>query len=377
MVESRVGAGTAFHFLLPVNAEQPHEPDPDPRRRQGGPELLRGAPHPDRAASRSRRWATARSAFETLAPRDFNLLLLDMDMPEVTGMEVLRHVRRAPPGASSSIVITGVGDVELAVEAMKLGAARLPVQAGGLGPAHRLHRPGARAGARARSSARIEARARARAARQGGAEGLRHAGPDAAPRPSRSVEQIAQSDNNVLISGRERHRQGARGAGHPPPSRRADEPFVAVNCGGAHGRPCSSASSSATSAAPSPGADARRTGSFEEADGGTLFLDEVGDIALAGAGEAAAGPAGAASLRGSARPRSAAPTCASSPPPTRTSTRGRGGRFRDDLYYRLNVVAFCCRRSAPARATSRCSPTTSSTALPPNGKNDHRPSPSR
>jgi DNA-binding NtrC family response regulator len=60
-------------------------------------------------------------AFEVLAKGAFDLLLLDMDMPVMTGSDVLRHVRAHQPGLEV-VVITGVDDVELAVESMKQGA---------------------------------------------------------------------------------------------------------------------------------------------------------------------------------------------------------------------------------------------------------------
>jgi DNA-binding NtrC family response regulator len=58
-------------------------------------------------------------AFDAIASG--NLVLLDMDMPVVSGMEVLRHIRQHHPDVET-VVITGIGDVTLAVEAMKLGA---------------------------------------------------------------------------------------------------------------------------------------------------------------------------------------------------------------------------------------------------------------
>ncbi len=81
-------------------------------------------------------------------------------------------------------------------------------------------------------------------------------------------------------------------------------------------------------------------GRFERAHGGTLFLDEIGEMP----------PAAQVKLlrvlqerRDRARwagPRPSGSTCASSPPPTRTSPREVAeGRFREDLFYRLNVVA--------------------------------------
>jgi two-component system, NtrC family, response regulator HydG len=56
-----------------------------------------------------------------LAERSFDVILLDMDMPEISGMDILRNVaqRRLPIPV---VVLTGVADVDLAVKAMKLGA---------------------------------------------------------------------------------------------------------------------------------------------------------------------------------------------------------------------------------------------------------------
>ena len=83
---------------------------------------------------------------------------------------------------------------------------------------------------------------------------------------------------------------------------------------------------------------ARRDGSSSPTSG-TLFLDEIGDLSLGRAGEAAARDR---DRRGRARRRHAhhaRSTCASSPPPTRTCTPAiESGDFRQDLFYRLNVL---------------------------------------
>ena len=87
------------------------------------------------------------------------------------------------------------------------------------------------------------------------------------------------------------------------------------------------------------GATKSRIGRFEAADGGTLFLDEIGNLSLAGPGQAAA----RAADRRVRAPRLAAtrarPTCASSAPPTPICQRAiAAGQFREDLYFRLNVI---------------------------------------
>src|SRR5512143_266226 len=135
-------------------------------------------------------------AFETLAARDFDLILLDMDMPVVTGMDVLRHVRLNHPG-TVVVVITGVGDLELAVEAMKLGAHDYlckPVDSGRLIAC--IDRALERTRMRAELHA-IEARDGQRGLR------FREALKDFVTQDRKvlralaSVEQIAHSDNNV------------------------------------------------------------------------------------------------------------------------------------------------------------------------------------
>ena len=87
------------------------------------------------------------------------------------------------------------------------------------------------------------------------------------------------------------------------------------------------------------GAIGRREGRFEQADGGTLFLDEVSEIPLIGAGQAAALPAGAR-VRARRRQRDAAVDVRIVAATNRDlkAARRRPARFREDLYYRLNVV---------------------------------------
>ena len=139
-------------------------------------------------------------AFDALAAGRFDLLLLDMDMPVVTGSDVLRHVRRHHL-EMEVVVITGVDDVQLAVESMKLGAYDYlckPVDA------NRLVTCIDRALERSRMRDELD-RLRTQAG-QGGAC-LHKAFKDFVTRDPKllrvlaTVEQIARSDNNVLVWG--------------------------------------------------------------------------------------------------------------------------------------------------------------------------------
>ena len=86
------------------------------------------------------------------------------------------------------------------------------------------------------------------------------------------------------------------------------------------------------------GATNRSAGRFEQATGGTLFLDEIGDMPLE-AQTKLLRVLQEGEFTPSAGARRSAPTCASSPPPTATCAPPiRAGQFREDLFYRLNVV---------------------------------------
>ena len=60
-------------------------------------------------------------AYDSIENGDYDLLLLDMDMPDVTGLDILRYIAEKSIDLET-VVLTGVDDVELAVSAMKAGA---------------------------------------------------------------------------------------------------------------------------------------------------------------------------------------------------------------------------------------------------------------
>ena len=103
---------------------------------------------------------------------------------------------------------------------------------------------------------------------------------------------------------------------HGSGERRA-KPFVAVNCGAIPENLVESILFGHEKGA-FTGATEKHTGKFVEADGGTLFLDEVGELPLAGAGQAAARPPGGRGRAGRRHASRSRSTCASSRPPTAT-----------------------------------------------------------
>ena len=120
-------------------------------------------------------------------------------------------------------------------------------------------------------------------------------------------------------------------------SRRAAQPFVKVNCAALPETLIESELFGHEKGA-FTGALAQRKGRFELAHGGTIFLDEIGDLSPPDAGQAAARAPGAGVRARRRHQTTLKSTCASSPRPTATSRQLIvDGRFRQDLYYRLNV----------------------------------------
>jgi len=148
---------------------------------------------------------------------------------------------------------------------------------------------------------------------------------------------VARADVRVLIT-------GPNGAGkeriaqilHANSSVRSG-PFVAINCG-AIPADLIEAELFGAEAGAYTGATRARTGRFELADGGTLFLDEIGDLPLAGQVKLLRVlETGQFEMLGSSRTRSTRVRIVSA---TNADLAAliREGRFREDLYYRLNVI---------------------------------------
>ncbi len=160
---------------------------------------------------------------------------------------------------------------------------------------------------------------------------------------------VARADVRVLIT-------GPNGAGkeriaqivHANSAIRSG-PFVAVNCGAIPSELIEAELFGAEAGAYT-GANRARAGRFEAADGGTLFLDEIGDLPLAGQVKLLRVlETGQFEMLGSSRTRSARVRVLSA---TNADLPAliRDGRFREDLYYRLNVIEITVPPLAERRA---------------------------
>jgi DNA-binding NtrC family response regulator len=270
-------------------------------------------------------------AHAALADRPFDLVLTDVRMPEGTGMELLAHIKAAWPD-TAVVVMTGYGSVADAVAAMKAGAEDYLIK-----PVDRDALLLVVDRALARTALRAEVRAlRQEVEARYGFHNLVGATP-AMVDVYEQVAAVADTSATVLL-------QGETGTGKELiahaihwRSRRASGPFVAINCAALPEGLLESELFGHEKGAFS-GAVRQHRGRFEQADGGTLLLDEIGDVSPAVQihllrvlqnGEVQR-VGGAAPIRVDVRVLAA----------TNKDLRQEvvAGRFRQDLFYRLQVV---------------------------------------
>jgi two-component system response regulator AtoC len=206
------------------------------------------------------------SSFTTLHPA---LVLLDMRLPGMDGLSVLREIRRRAP-ETLVIVVSGHADVGIVVRAMKLGAADFllkPVapEAVTLALSSALDRPLPAAGAAA-----AEPRAPAAAIWTGG-RFFAHL--------ATLLPQIADTNATVLLQGESGVGKGIVARLLHERSRRRERPFLRVNCA-ALPVELLEAELFGYERGAFTGAVRRKPGKFELADGGTLLLDAVADLPL-------------------------------------------------------------------------------------------------
>jgi len=275
--------------------------------------------------------AGGQAALARFTQEPFDLVLTDQRMPDLSGLDLLQRLRAVTPEAAV-IVMTAYGTIETAVGAIKAGATDYlskPINLDEL--LHRIERVRERQrllGENRELRAALEERHRV--------EGI--IGDSGRMQEVLSlVRRVAPSDATVLIRGESGTGKEliARAIHHASP--RAGGPLVAVNCAALPEGLLESELFGHEKGA-FTGAAASRKGRFELADGGSIFLDEIGDLPLhlqvkllrvlqerqfERVGGTRTIPVDVRVLAATHR---------------NLEALVREGRFRDDLYYRINVV---------------------------------------
>jgi two-component system, NtrC family, response regulator PilR len=290
--------------------------------------------------------ASVDDAWQRLSSRTYSAVITDMRLPDGSGLDLLKRLEAARR-REKAIVITAYGSAEGAVEALKAGAfdyLTKPVDlrqfrsvvASALGRAPAQSAPGGRGTPAPGGAPRVD-EAPADTARLHPAL-TRLAGQSQAMHQVRSlVERVARSMAPVLV-------QGESGTGKELVARaihacssRAGEPFIAVNCG-AIPEQLLEAEFFGYRKGSFTGANEDREGFVQAAQGGTLFLDEIGDLPIAMQSK----------LLRVIQERTVRPVGAVTETPINVrvvsathkdlASEVHEGNFRQDLFYRLNVI---------------------------------------
>ncbi|WP_035348711.1 sigma-54-dependent transcriptional regulator [Edaphobacter aggregans] len=276
--------------------------------------------------------ATATEALELVRDADYDVVLLDIWLPDRDGLETLGEIRRLENASVPEVVIiSGHGTIEAAVRATKLGAYDF------------LEKPLSLE----RTLIVVKNAMRARQMREDNAEFARQltsrsnvTGQSVAMKALRQqIKLMAPTNGRVLIYGESGTGKELIGKAMHAASLRKDRPFVELNCAAIPEDYIESELFGYRHGAVLGGPQEKR-GTFERADGGTLFLDEVGDMSL---------KTQAKVLRALDEQRFL-PVGASHPVHVDVRVIAATnkdleeeiarGNFREDLFYRLNVIPF-------------------------------------
>ncbi len=270
------------------------------------------------------RATNVRDAVRQLDSGEYNLCLTDMRLSDGEGMEIVRHVA-AHHADVPVAVITAHGNMENAIAVLKAGAFDY------------LSKPVALEQLRALVKAALKlSRPAAPPSQKGGVVLL---GKSPAMEKVRDlIERMARSQAPVHISGESGSGKELAARLIVEKSARRDQPFIAVNCGAIPETLMESEFFGYRKGA-FTGADSDRNGFFQAADGGTLFLDEVADLPLSmqvkllrviqekkvrKVGDTQEEPVDVRIISATHHA---------------LAERVQQGKFRQDLYYRLNVIA--------------------------------------
>jgi len=271
------------------------------------------------------------SALLALESDDFDVVISDLQMPGKTGLDLLHALRETSPD-TVALVMTAFASTETAIAAMKEGAYDYLTKPFQVDEIRLVLEKALEKKLLARENRRLRSELRSQIRQRS----LIGSG-SAMQRVYELIGQVAETKANVLISGESGTGKELVARAIHAASDRRERPFVALNCGAIPENLLESELFGHVKGA-FTGAVQNKEGLFETADSGTLFLDEVGELPpslqvklLRAIQERAIRRVGGTNDR-RVDVRILAATN------RRLEDEVAAGRFREDLYYRLNVI---------------------------------------
>jgi DNA-binding NtrC family response regulator len=278
-----------------------------------------------------RQASTANAALGLVRDTDFDVVLSDIKMPGKSGIEMVGELRQLRPD-TPVVLMTAFGSIDSAVEAMQAGAfdyITKPFEPEAV--LLTIER------ALERRNLEEENRRLRRAVDRTGALGELIGESPAMREIFALIRKVAQSRSSVLITGESGTGKEVVARAIHFHGRRSDKPFVPINCTAIPEGLLESELFGHVRGA-FTGSHTTKTGLFEKAGGGTLFLDEIGDM----------GPALQGKLLRVLQDREIRPVGGTQSVKVDVriiaatnktlSEEMKEGRFREDLFYRLNVI---------------------------------------
>jgi DNA-binding NtrC family response regulator len=272
-----------------------------------------------------------RSALSLIERRLYNLVVSDLKMPELSGLQLLKKANQVSPD-TLFIMMTAYGTVESAVEAMKEGAYDYLPKPLDMKRLRLLVLKALEFQALVAENHELRLRLKKRSE-----PSLLIGNSEAVSKVVQLADEVANSDVTVLIEGESGTGKELVARAIHVKSARAERPFISVNCAALPEQLVEAELFGHVKGA-FTGALANKPGRFELANGGTLFLDEIGDLAPKGQGDLLRVLEDGSFRKVGATEVTHVNVRVLAATNKKLQDQVASGKFREDLFYRLQIV---------------------------------------